>query len=424
VPAYAPPADEFAQTRPPDDLFDDDFVPVNEAPVQQHDPPVEATAEEAARALLGHQNPHHAPPPRQQQHAPPPSAQMSIHAPGNKPSMHAAPPDAPRGPRRGRGRGGVPAANGHSGPRVRATPPPNASTSDADAKSGSNDKRTSGDGTASKPESVSPVPADGKPSDVATAVTTGPPAAGESAPAGAPSGPAVPTVQAVRGDRSGTGGVRKAKLTEDELTAKMEEMKVKNAALNAAHARSRADEESFRAREELASKKRAEERAAQGRIDGERKVAQERKLKAMGVREWDRDKDERDFAGAQPERRGLRGDGDGGLSVRGAGRGRGRGGRGRGGGFAAAAGRTEGEGPVARLPAGPAAAALPKPADFPELPAAQVPAKDAKPPAKLEFPLKTAAAKKPEGEQAATEAGAKSPDLISPLKPGASWADQ
>ncbi len=52
-PAYAPPpADEFAQTRPPDDLFDDDFVPIHDAPVQQHEPPpAEPTAEEAAHAF-------------------------------------------------------------------------------------------------------------------------------------------------------------------------------------------------------------------------------------------------------------------------------------------------------------------------------------------------------------------------------------
>jgi len=225
-------------------------------------------------------------------------------------------------------------------------------------------------------------------------------------------------VPAVRGDRSGTGGVRKAKLTEDELTAKMAEMKVKNAALHAAHARSRADEESFRAREEAAVRRRAEERATQGRIDGERRAAQERKLKAMGVREWDRDKDEKDFAGGPPERRGRRGEPDGGgLAVRGAGgRGRGRG-RGRGG---LAAGRGEGgEGPVVKLPP----AAPPKPADFPELPTAQAPARDQMPPAKLEFPGK--AAKKPEGEAADPKSSdPKSPGLLSPLKPGASWADQ
>jgi hypothetical protein len=223
----------------------------------------------------------------------------------------------------------------------------------------------------------------------------------------------VPTVQAVRGDRSGTGGVKKAKLTEEELAAKLEEMKIKNAARNAAHARSRADEESFRAREDMVTKKRAEERAAQGRIDGERRVAQERKLKAMGVREWDRDKDEKDFAGPE-RRRGGRGDGEGGLVVRGAGRGRG-GGRGR--------GRGDRDGPVVRIPQ--AASAPPRPADFPELPAAQTLAKDAKVPAKLEFPGK--ATKKTEGEPPPPEPkdqGTKSLDLMSPLKAGESWADQ
>lgn len=159
---------------------------------------------------------------------------------------------------------------------------------------------------------------------------------------------------AVRGDRSGTGGIRKPKLTEDELSARLEAVKLNNAKREEAHRLAEADEASFQHREQQAQVKRREESAAKKVQDAEREKNRLRKLKAQGGREWDEDKVEQEprDGRASQYRRGAHGGvgqygnnartdgpryGDGnqdeegtGFSTRG-GRGRGgRGGRGRG----------------------------------------------------------------------------------------------
>ncbi|CAK1354371.1 hypothetical protein CB0940_12255 [Cercospora beticola] len=120
------------------------------------------------------------------------------------------------------------------------------------------------------------------------------------APENAPAGPRRGGARAVRGDRQDTGGVRRPKLTEEELAEKMARIQIKNASLTAAHARAEADAASFAEREQQA-KKVAEERRSQEKRDrqqmmGEREKNRMRKLKAMEGREWDAEKQEQDFA--------------------------------------------------------------------------------------------------------------------------------
>ncbi|KAK5133875.1 hypothetical protein LTR08_007206 [Meristemomyces frigidus] len=104
-----------------------------------------------------------------------------------------------------------------------------------------------------------------------------------------------PIVTAVRGDRHATGGVRKPKLTEDELVAKMARISIHNAELSAAHARSEADAASFAQREQQASQKQKVERRDRQQMMGEREKNRMRKLKGMEGREWDAVKREDEF---------------------------------------------------------------------------------------------------------------------------------
>lgn len=126
----------------------------------------------------------------------------------------------------------------------------------------------------------------------------------------APQGPEVPRREAVRGDRSGTGGIKKTKLTEAELSARMEAIKLKNVLLEAAHARAEADEASFNEREAQAQEKRRQERQNRQQMMGEREKNRLRKMKAVGGREWDAEKSEMDAveaAGRSQFRRGAYG---------------------------------------------------------------------------------------------------------------------
>lgn len=184
--------DEFAQTRPPDDLFDDDFTPIAEPVVEQAQSQEIPTVEPEAVSIPGS-------------------------ARGRS-----------RNPRRGGGN-----------TRQQEQPPP-------------------------------PTDADGKPA------------------------PAGPRHEAVRGDRSGTGGIRKAKLTEEELSERMEAIKLKNATIEAAHARAEADEANFRQMEAKAAAKAIQERQNRQQMMGEREKNRLRKLNALGGREWDAEKAEED----------------------------------------------------------------------------------------------------------------------------------
>ncbi|KAI9640726.1 hypothetical protein NHQ30_011035 [Ciborinia camelliae] len=102
-------------------------------------------------------------------------------------------------------------------------------------------------------------------------------------------------IPSVRGDRSLTGGPSHKKLTEEELTAKLERMKIINAEKAESFRKSEKDREGYAEKEKEEKRKRKEE-IERGRVmEGERMKNRERKLKAMGGREWDEGKDEKDF---------------------------------------------------------------------------------------------------------------------------------
>ncbi|MCJ1336416.1 hypothetical protein MMC09_001692 [Bachmanniomyces sp. S44760] len=167
-----------------------------------------------------------------------------------------------------------------------------------------------------------------------------------------PAAAAPPT--AVRGNRLGTGGIQKPKLTEEQLSAKLAAAKINNARREEAHRVAEADEASFQQREAVAKEKRREEGVNRRVMEGERERNRIRKLGAKGGREWDEEKKEEDFSGRRGgyqrgtygsvsheearssgyQTRGVEKDGDvndeTGYRVRGSGRGRGQD-RGRGG---------------------------------------------------------------------------------------------
>ncbi|GAB7366752.1 hypothetical protein MBLNU230_g0707t1 [Neophaeotheca triangularis] len=127
------------------------------------------------------------------------------------------------------------------------------------------------------------------------------------APESAPTGPRKGGHASVRGDRLATGGTQKAKLTEDELTAKLAQMKVKNEELTSAYARQEADRVSFAERETKAKAKAQElqkrDRQNRQQMMGEREKNRMRKLKAH--KEWDVDKGDE----GKSEKRGAYGEG-------------------------------------------------------------------------------------------------------------------
>ena len=97
---------------------------------------------------------------------------------------------------------------------------------------------------------------------------------------------------AVRGDRSATGGINKPKLTETELSARLEQAKRNNARREEAHRLAEADEASFQEREAQASEKRRQEGAARKAMEVEREKNRLRKLGAQAGREWDEGKED------------------------------------------------------------------------------------------------------------------------------------
>jgi Ni/Co efflux regulator RcnB len=122
-------------------------------------------------------------------------------------------------------------------------------------------------------------------------------ASSAAAAAAPPSGPANATARppAVSGDRTATGGVRKPKLTEEELTAKLAAAKERSQNVAAAHARAQADAASFEERERVAKAKREKDRVQRKAMDNEREKNRQHKMAVIGRREWDLGKDEQDF---------------------------------------------------------------------------------------------------------------------------------
>ncbi|KAF1923037.1 uncharacterized protein M421DRAFT_10050 [Didymella exigua CBS 183.55] len=273
----------FAQTAGTDDLFfDDDITPISQ-------PVVEPSSTLAARA------PVFVPAPEQP-------------APPAAPQAHVA-PKAPREPRnadrggRGRGRGRGEGRGRGKGGRGRGGPVGDIRLEEAAAAAQESPAAISAHSAHS---------AHSAPEPASTGAEADAPAA-DAPPADAPTGPAAPTAASVRGDRTLTGGSKRTRLTEAELSAKLASMRSKNEALASAHARAEADAAAAEAREhvlkqqEVVRKKAVAEKQKAERKDrqqmmGEREKNRQRKLKAQGGREWDLDKED-GFDGTGEERR-------------------------------------------------------------------------------------------------------------------------
>ncbi|KAG9256734.1 uncharacterized protein F5Z01DRAFT_486129 [Emericellopsis atlantica] len=213
-------------------------------------------------------------------------------------------------------------------------------------------------------QTISPVDAPAEPAEAAPPAASGPPSDAPTAPKKHQKGNG--RNHKNHEYRAGSGANPRQKLTEDELSAKMQHMKLLNAEKERKFERASQDEkqhaESYARGMEEARKRRkeAEERRkrteeTQRKLNDEREKNRERKLKAMGAKEggsWDEGKVEqleeerrRGFKGANGGVRGTRRGGLGNsrfaeddapdvdrfLEERSRGRGRGRGGRGRGG---------------------------------------------------------------------------------------------
>jgi hypothetical protein len=247
--------EDFSQSRGDDDLFDDEIIPLDPSEietvvVQTQDPP---------------------------KHSPPTLAP-------NGPSQREY---GPRGRGRGgRGRGNNELLNSRFAPRAQpqttqTKPPPQQQPSVPD---------TSQEGSTSTTNLDAPTTTDNTENPESNVTDPPPPPA----PAAAPT----PTrTLAVRGDRTATGGIKKPKLTEDELTAKLAEAKERSQNLSAAHARAQADAASFEAREKIAQAKRAKDVANRKAMDTERAQNRLRKMAGMGGREWDSEKESDEFRG-------------------------------------------------------------------------------------------------------------------------------
>ncbi|KAL4804365.1 hypothetical protein BDV18DRAFT_30408 [Aspergillus unguis] len=308
--ADIPGLDEFAQTRGADDLFDDEIIPMTaeeQEVVLEHPPQAEPEPQTQPQSQSETQT--------QTQNQTQGQEVEEAQAPASRGLESSIYSDAPRsrgGERRGRGRGRGRGGRAREGKRLEEPK--------------------------QKPEeaTVEPVAAESEKK------------AEEEGQEDAASTAEAPRVPAVRGDRSATGGLKKPKLTEEELSRKIAAARENAAKIAAAHARAEADQASFEEREKVAEKKRREERANRRVMDNERERNRIRKLEALGGREWDVDKPEEQAPRGGQYRRGMHGGvsgytrkglGDSMYSQEepadfqqgGRGRGRGRGGRGRGG---------------------------------------------------------------------------------------------
>jgi hypothetical protein len=242
--------EDFSQSRGDDDLFDDEIIPLDPSEietviVQTQDPPRDSPSTPAPNGL-------------------------SQHGYGSR----------GRG-RGGRGRGNNELLNSRFASRAQpqmtqARPSPRQQQSVPDT---SQEASTS----AAKPE-IPTTDDTANPESNDTVLPPGPAAA--STPARTP---------AVRGDRTATGGIKRPKLTEDELTAKLAEAKERSQNLSAAHARAQADAASFEEREKIAQAKRAKDAANRKAMDTERAQNRLRKMAGMGGREWDSEKENDEF---------------------------------------------------------------------------------------------------------------------------------
>ncbi|MCJ1245281.1 hypothetical protein MMC30_002484 [Trapelia coarctata] len=253
-----PDISQFAQTRQPDDLFDDDFTPIAE-PVTQVIPPVAPRSSYPQSRGRGNGN----------------------------------------GPRGRGGRGGGPTR----GNDTRQPQQPTTSTPTFTSPS--------------QPAATAPAPAPGTTAPAPPPTESTEPAPPPSTSASQPISSSNPNPPPVLGPRHLTGGLPKPKLTEDELSARLAAAKLNNAKREEAHRLAEADEASFQQREAQAREKRREEGAARRAMEGERERNRLRKLGARGGREWDEGKKEEDVVGGggRGARRGVYGGVVGGVGA-------------------------------------------------------------------------------------------------------------
>ncbi len=263
--------DEFAQSRADDDLFDDDIIPI-EPPEDGAE--VETVTKKARDISL--------------ENAPKGPAADAYHHRAN---------DARAG--RSRGRGG----RGRGGDRVTSRQPDSSLLQSKYAPASAPIDPDPAPPITTPPLATSNIPkaSDGEPESASE------PALGPEdqdmpslAPTTEPSPPARPP--AVRGDRTATGGIKKPKLTEEELTAKLAAAKTRSENRSAAHARAEADAASFNERERAVAEKRVKDAANRKVMEGEREKNRARKMAVMGGREWDAEKNEEDFKMASRDR--------------------------------------------------------------------------------------------------------------------------
>ncbi|KAK7508923.1 uncharacterized protein IWZ02DRAFT_437965 [Phyllosticta citriasiana] len=299
-----PMADEFAQTREDDDLFDDDFTPVAEPVVEVDLTPVPVVDDDvtdspsdvatASPVNLGDNTEahHHASGPVDAVPRPPPTG-PSAGARGARDGGFRGRGRGNHRGARGGARGGAPTGGpgGLAGSRFAPSAPANgAENKEKEVVQGSGSAEVQGEqqGTTDGQE--------GEKKDAA--------------------GKAVRKEGAVRGDRSATGGIKKERLTEEQLAARMSAIKLKNESLIAAHARAEADLAQYQKREAEAAAKAAQRAKAERQnrqvMMGERERNRMRKLNAVNGREWDLDKEE-GFGGTERGARGARRGAHGGV---------------------------------------------------------------------------------------------------------------
>jgi hypothetical protein len=271
--------DEFAQSREDNDLFADEFEPLPE-PTTTIEPAIEA--------------------PKPVERVPPRHTAPYEPRGGHK---NGRGQDAKRG-RGGRGGGGAHQNNGlaqskyapqnESKPAPRAAPVPAPETVPVTTPATAPVNEPV---AAPKPETRTTEPQEPTPQS--------PPATDNTHPQ-APTQPTSTRTPAVRGDRSATGGPAHKKLTEEELTAKLEKMAILNAQKSAQHRAQEADQAAFQHREkELAKERReklVEEKKNRSQMEAERAKNRLRKIQHQGIREWDSEKVEDDIVDARKAR--------------------------------------------------------------------------------------------------------------------------
>ena len=282
--------DPFAQSREDDDLFADEFEPI---------PEPTTTVDGAPSSLTSNSGPAEAPEsdithPLANSTANPTSSTSDAPPAGPSNNSNYRQPrrnDQDRRQRGGRGggRGGVQNGGLNASRYAQVEPTPtstSAPSTAAQAQPSSQTVQTTSTTTTANPDSMDTQPTQSEPNVQSNAQE--------------PQQPTQPTrTPAVRGDRSATGGPAHKKLTEEELTAKMEKMAIINAQKAERHRLSEADQAAFQHREKELAKERREKAISEKKnervMEMERAKNRERKMRAQGGREWDSEKVESDI---------------------------------------------------------------------------------------------------------------------------------